>query len=76
MEKWRGLCKGVIDDEKRGEIERLCLGLEDLDDIIKLEDFMAGLTKNPIAKILPCLAVDITAALILNASRRVGRSKL
>jgi len=49
VEKWRGLCKGVIDDERRDKIEKLCLGLEDLDDVLKLEDLMAGLTKNPIA---------------------------
>ena len=49
VEKWRRLTKGVIDDERRDQIEKLCLGLEDLDDVVKLEDLLAGLTKNPIA---------------------------
>lgn len=49
VEKWKGLTKGVIDDRRRDEIQKLCLGLDDLDDVSKLEGLLAGLTKNPIA---------------------------
>jgi aconitate decarboxylase len=49
VEKWRGLMKEVITDERRDEIERVCLGIDGLEDITKLSDLLAGLTKNPIA---------------------------
>jgi aconitate decarboxylase len=49
LKKWRDLMNGVIDDERREKIEKLCLGLEELEDVMELNDLMAGLTKNPIA---------------------------
>lgn len=49
VEKWRGLVKGVIDDKRRDEIERTCLGLEELDDVMELAGLIAGMTKNVIA---------------------------
>ncbi len=49
VEKWRDLTKGVIDDERREKIEKLCLGLEELEDVTALSDLMAEITKNPIA---------------------------
>ncbi|KUJ11500.1 putative immune-responsive protein [Mollisia scopiformis] len=49
VEKYRGLMKGVIDDETRDEIERLCLGLDGCDDMMKLCELLGGVTKNPIA---------------------------
>lgn len=47
--KWGALTKGVIDDERRKKIENICLGLEDLEDVMELNDLLAGLAKNPIA---------------------------
>jgi len=49
VQKWRTLVKGVINDERRDRIEKLCLGLEDLTDVMELSNLLAGLTKNPIA---------------------------
>lgn len=49
VEKWRLITKGVIDDERREKIEKCCLGIEELDDMLTLENFMVGITKNPIA---------------------------
>ncbi len=49
VEKWRGLAKSVIDDERREKIERLCLSIDSLDDITELGDLLAGVTLNPIA---------------------------
>jgi aconitate decarboxylase len=49
VEKWRGIMKGVIDDERRDKIEKLCLSLENLEDVMELGNLMAGITKNPIA---------------------------
>ncbi|KAF4632478.1 hypothetical protein G7Y89_g5646 [Cudoniella acicularis] len=49
VEKWRGLTNGVIDDERRDRIEKLCLGLEGLEDVLELEELLVGITKNPIA---------------------------
>jgi len=49
VEKWRLLTKGIIDEARRGKIEKLCLGLESLEDVMELEGLLSGLTKNPIA---------------------------
>jgi aconitate decarboxylase len=49
VEKWRSLTRDVIDDGRRLEIERLCLGLEDIKDVMELGRLMHGITKNPIA---------------------------
>ncbi len=48
VEKWRLITKDVIDDERRGRIENLCLNFEALDDVTELLDLLAGTTKNPI----------------------------
>jgi len=48
VEKWRAITLGVIDDERRKKIEKLCLGLDKLVDVLELSELMAGLTKNPI----------------------------
>ena len=48
VEKWKGIMKGVIDNERRDKIQKLCLNLENLDDIMELGDLMAGITNNPI----------------------------
>ncbi|PVH85958.1 2-methylcitrate dehydratase PrpD [Cadophora sp. DSE1049] len=49
VEKWRGLMKGVIHDRRRDEIERTCLGIEELDDVMALGNLLAGMSKNVIA---------------------------
>jgi aconitate decarboxylase len=49
VEKFRGLMRGVIGDERRDEIEKVCLGIDSLEDITRLSNLLAGLTKNPIA---------------------------
>ncbi|KAE9365512.1 putative immune-responsive protein [Stipitochalara longipes BDJ] len=49
VEKWKDLTKGVIDDARRDRIERLCLGLEDLEDVMELSEVLAVATRNPIA---------------------------
>ncbi|KFZ03375.1 hypothetical protein V502_11001 [Pseudogymnoascus sp. VKM F-4520 (FW-2644)] len=48
LEKWRELVKSVIGDERREEIERMCLGLEGLEDITQLGRLLLGITRNPI----------------------------
>lgn len=48
-EKYRGLMKSVIDDKRRDEIEKLCLGLDEVDDMMKLCELLGGVAKNPIA---------------------------
>ena len=47
--KWRAITKDVIDEERREKIERACLGIEELDDVMELGDLLTGITKNPIA---------------------------
>jgi len=47
--KWKDLTKGVIDDARRDRVEKLCLGLEDLEDVMELSAELAGTTNNPIA---------------------------
>ncbi|PVH89077.1 2-methylcitrate dehydratase PrpD [Cadophora sp. DSE1049] len=49
VEKWRGITRGVVSDERRDMIEKLCLNLEKLEDVMELGDLLAGLTSNPIA---------------------------
>ena len=49
VEKWRALMRDVIDMERREAIEKACLGIEELDDVIVLGDLLAGVTRNPIA---------------------------
>jgi aconitate decarboxylase len=49
VEKWRLIIKGVIDDERRARIEKLCLNFEAMEDVTELLDLLAGTTENPIA---------------------------
>jgi aconitate decarboxylase len=49
VEKWRAITRDVIDDERRSIIEKTCLGIEELDDVMVLGDLLAGVTRNPIA---------------------------
>lgn len=49
VEKWRDLTKGVIDDERRDKIEKMCLGLEGLGDVLQLSGQLTGATKDPVA---------------------------
>ena len=49
VEKWRLLTKDVIDDDRRDNIEKTCLGIEELDDVNILMYLLSGMTKNPIA---------------------------
>ena len=49
---WRSggrLLKGVIDDERRVKIEKLCLELDKMEDVMELGELLAASTKNPIA---------------------------
>ena len=49
VEKWRSITKDVIDDERRAKIEKLCLELDGIDDVMELAHLLAAVTKNPIA---------------------------
>jgi aconitate decarboxylase len=49
LEKWRQVTKGLIPSERRDEIERLVLDLENLGDVTQLEDLLLGPTLNPIS---------------------------
>ena len=49
VEKWRVITRDVIDDERRVKIEKACLGIEELDDVMELGDLLSSITKNPIA---------------------------
>ncbi|CAL5873592.1 uncharacterized protein PFLUO_LOCUS7873 [Penicillium psychrofluorescens] len=49
LDKFRRYTSEVIDDQRRDMIEKLVLGLEDIEDICALEDLLAGPTLNPIA---------------------------
>lgn len=48
VEKWKGLMEGIIDDKRRDEIEKTCLGIEGLDDVMVLGKLLAGMSKNSI----------------------------
>lgn len=48
VEKWRGLMNGVIDEKRRDEIEKTCLGIEEFDDVMELGALLAGMMKNVI----------------------------
>ncbi|KAH9208834.1 hypothetical protein DL95DRAFT_428481 [Leptodontidium sp. 2 PMI_412] len=48
VEKWRGLMNGVIDEKRRDEIEKTCLGIEEFDDVMELGTLLAGMMKNVI----------------------------
>lgn len=39
----------IISEERREKIEKACLGIEELDDVMTLSDLLVGVTKNPIA---------------------------
>lgn len=46
--KWRDITRNVIDDERRVKIEKCCLGLDNLENVMELGRLMADITKNPI----------------------------
>ncbi|KAJ5311727.1 hypothetical protein N7476_007587 [Penicillium atrosanguineum] len=48
LEKFRRFTKGIVDDWRRDEIERLVLDIENVGDITDLEGLLAGRTANPI----------------------------
>ena len=48
LEKFRRFTKGIVDDRRRDEIERLVLDIENISDITVLEGLLAGGTANPI----------------------------
>jgi aconitate decarboxylase len=49
LEKWRIVTENVINGERRDEIEKLVLGLEDLNDLTKLGELLGKKTTSPIA---------------------------
>jgi aconitate decarboxylase len=49
VDKFRGLMKGVVDDGRREEIERFCLGLDVVGDMMDLCALLEGVVGNPIA---------------------------
>jgi aconitate decarboxylase len=48
LEKSRRFTKGIVDDRRRDEIERLVLDIENVSDITDLERLLAERTANPI----------------------------
>ncbi|KAJ5439125.1 uncharacterized protein N7458_010123 [Penicillium daleae] len=48
LEKYRRFTEGIVDAQRRDEIERLVLDIENIEDITVLEELLAGPTKNPI----------------------------
>jgi aconitate decarboxylase len=48
VDKWRKLVDGILDVERREQIENCVLGLENLADIRKLSKLLAGNVKSPI----------------------------
>lgn len=48
LEKFRRFTDGIVEAQRRNEIERLVLGLEKVEDITVLEELLAGPTRNPI----------------------------
>lgn len=49
VSKWRQITRNVIGEERGAQIERMVLRLENVDDVGKLVELLAGVTKNPIA---------------------------
>jgi aconitate decarboxylase len=45
VEKWRTLTRDVINDKRREQIEKACLRIELLEDVMELEDLLAGVNK-------------------------------
>ncbi len=48
VQKWRMLVQDVLEDERRNEIEKCVLGLEDLSDVKELVRLLEGVVKCPI----------------------------
>ena len=48
LEKWRLITKGVIDNQRREQIEKLCLNFEAMENVTELLDLLVGTTQNPI----------------------------
>jgi aconitate decarboxylase len=48
LERWRNMAEGVVDNERRLQIEAICMSLDCLEDIMELGKLLAGITKNPI----------------------------
>lgn len=48
MRKFRKFASEVIDEQRRDMIERLVLGIENVEDVSVLEDLLARRTLNPI----------------------------
>jgi aconitate decarboxylase len=48
LERFRRFTKGMVDDRRRDEIERLVLDIENVSDITDLERLLAERTGNPI----------------------------
>lgn len=46
--KWRGLMRDVIEVERKDAIEKACLGIEELEDVMELGKLLEGAVKNPI----------------------------
>ena len=49
VHKWRGLVTGVLDVERRDQIEQCVLGMDRLEDIGKLIKLLEGTVKCPIS---------------------------
>ncbi|KAH8694929.1 putative immune-responsive protein [Talaromyces proteolyticus] len=49
LDKWRRLTQGIIEEKRRDKIEKLVLGIEDLEDVSVLDELLAGPIANPIA---------------------------
>ncbi|KAL4819921.1 hypothetical protein BDW67DRAFT_181631 [Aspergillus spinulosporus] len=57
VDKFRTFTKALIPEERQRKIEESVLGLEGIEDISELEDFLTGLTSSPFTK-TRCSTVD------------------
>ncbi|OKL63217.1 hypothetical protein UA08_01310 [Talaromyces atroroseus] len=49
LEKWRRLTQGLVEEERRDQIEKMVLDIENVDDVAVLNQLMAAPFLNPIA---------------------------
>lgn len=49
VEKWRGITKNVMEDQRWGKIEKVVLDLENLGDLSELAELLGKKTSSPIA---------------------------
>lgn len=49
LDKFRGITKGVLDDDRRRKIEGLVLNLEACEDVVALSEIMSPISTSPIA---------------------------